>query len=192
MDEARYWLAKNMICIPNKENKVTDKEIENFISKYREIIDNVISCMPRGMSNVGAAVAKCAIQFDKDKAISFLRNSKERIFQGKEDPVYHFHLWLLGLKGPKRKKHDVSTYEITFYACKNYCLGKKIKRLYQFKDNSNWNDQFEIVKKNDNIDQPKKELQDFEFVAEFIKKLEAQNISANDFIAALQKKKKSS
>jgi hypothetical protein len=40
--------------------------------------------------------------------------------------------------GPKRKKNDISTYEVALYACKNYCLGKKIKGLRRSKDIFEW------------------------------------------------------
>jgi hypothetical protein len=179
IEEIYYWIAKNMICIPNKISKVSDEDIFDFISKYKEIISDVVNYMPRGMTTVGAAVARCAIQYDKEKAINFIKNSKERIFQGKEDPVYHFYLWLHGFKGPKRKKHDISTYEITFYACRCYCLEKKIKRLGRAKDNVPWNKNWEIKKKYE------KKI-DEDIVFEFIKKLKEKNISTNDFIAALQ------
>lgn len=183
-----------MICIPNKKSKINDEEINIFISKYFDVIKEVVSHMPRGMTTIGAAVANCAIQYDKEKAISFIKNSKERIFQGKEDPVYHFYMWLHGLKGPKRKKHDSSTYEVALYACRNYCQGKKIKRLGKSKDNFIWNDEFEINEKKIK----KEKIEEDDLVENFIKKLRSQNVSNKDFenmkgfIAAFQKKKKSS
>lgn len=123
-----------MICISNKSQKISDDEVEEFIKKHKVIICDVLEVMPRGMTSIGAAVGKCAIKYGPDKAIEFLRNSKNAIFNGKEDPVYHFYLWLHGLRGPKRKKHDISTYEVALYACKQYCMGKKIKRLNRAKD----------------------------------------------------------
>lgn len=182
-NKIEYWLVKNMICIPNKTKKIEDNDIEEFILKHKKIIDDVIQYMPRGMSTVGAAVAKCAIQYDQDRAINFLKNSKDKIFQGKEDPVYHFYLWLHGLKGPKRKKNDISTYEITYYACKQYCLNKKIKRLSKSKDNMSWQKDWTLKS---NSKSP-----DYDIVSEFITKLKEQNISTNDFIAALKKQEKS-
>lgn len=173
---------------PNKTKKLNEEQIKIFFQKYEEIINDVIKYMPRGMTTVGAAVGRCALLYDKEKAIGFIKNSKEGIFQGKEDPVYHFFLWLRGLKGPKRKKHDISTYEITFYACKNYCASKKIKRLDRARDMFNWNENWEITNK--------KELKsNEEIVAEFINNLREKNITTKDLIAALmvqEKKKKSS
>ncbi len=139
-----YWVAKNMMAKSNKNN-IEEKEIEKFIEKYKEIIDLAIKYMPRGMTSIGAAVANCAIKYDKELAIRFLKNSKEELFNGKEDPVYHFYLWLHGIKGPKRKKNDISTHEITMYACKQYCLGNKIKRLYRSKDTLKLTDLKEIA-----------------------------------------------
>jgi hypothetical protein len=134
-----YWVAKNMIAKSNKKN-IEEIEIEKFIERYKDIISLVIKYMPRGMTSIGAAVANCAIKYNKELAIKFLKNSKEELFNGKDDPVYHFYLWLHGIKGPKRKKNDISTREITMYACKQYCLGNKIKRLYRSKDTINWLD----------------------------------------------------
>lgn len=130
----KYWVAKNMICISDKSSKTNEDEVNDFIKKHKDIIQNVVENMPRGMTTIGAAVGKCAIKYGPEKAFEFLRNSKDAIFNGKEDPVYHFYLWLHGLKGPKRKKHDISTYEVALYACKQYCMGKKIKRLNRAKD----------------------------------------------------------
>jgi len=185
-----YWVAKNMICIPSKKTKATDEEINEFISKYINVIKEVVSYMPRGMTTVGAAVANCAIRYDKEKAIDFIKNSKERIFNGKEDPAYHFYMWLHGLRGPKRKKHDISTYEITLHACRNYCFGKKIKRLGKSKDNFTWNEKFEINEKKN-----KKDSIDKELVNEFIEKLRSNDFSNKEaenmrnFIAAFVQKK---
>lgn len=133
-----YWVAKNMMCITNKAAKIIDEDVEKFIGKYKDIIESVGEYMPRGMSTIGAAVGKCAVKYDPARAIQFLKNSKEGMFEGKDDPVYHFYMWLHGIKGPKRKKHDISTYEVTLYACKQYCLGKKIKRLDRTKDIFRW------------------------------------------------------
>lgn len=135
-----YWVARNMMAANKKTVEFDDDDIENFINKYHKIIDEIVKYMPRGMTSVGAAVAKCALKYDNEKALEFLKNSKDGIFKGKEDPVYHFYMWIHGLKGPKRKKHDISTYEITAYACKQYCVGKKIKRLDRIKDVFKWSE----------------------------------------------------
>ena len=179
-EEIYYWVAKNVLFLGKKN--VNEEEIKIFTEENFDLIKEIVSHMPRGMTSIGAAVAKCALLYDKQKAINFLKNSKERIFQGKEDPVYHFHLWLHGLKGPKRKKHDVSTYQITFYACKNYCMGNKIKRLRSAKEPTTQKKESKIPK-------------DSDVVEEFMNKIKNQEISANDlrgFIAAFQKKKKPS
>lgn len=190
MNEIQYWVAKNMMYLPDKTRKINEEDVSNFFEKYKEIIEEIVKYMPRGMTTVGAAVGRCALLYDKEKAIDFIKNSKEGIFQGKEDPVYHFFLWIRGLKGPKRKKHDISTYEITFCACKNYCADKKIKRLDRYKDTSGWNGDWEVKSKKN-----KKDSEDNEkIVAEFIKNLREKNIPTKDLIAALmvQEKKKSS
>jgi hypothetical protein len=182
VEETYYWVAKNMLS----DKKINDEEINEFISKYSDIISEVVSYMPRGMTSIGAAVANCAIHYDRDKAINFIKNAKDRIFQGKEDPVYHFYMWLHGIKGPKRKKHDISTYEVTLYACKNYCLGKKIKRLDRVKGNFSWNENFEVKKKE------VKTMSDQDLVEEFIDQIRNNNFSSNElksFMAALCQRK---
>lgn len=133
----QYWVARNIIDVSDK-SKIDEKEVEDFVKKHKEVITPVLEYMPRGMTSIGAAVGKCAIKYDVERAIQFLKNSKYGIFEGKEDPVYHFFLWLKGIKGPKRKKSDISTHEIAFYACKQYCLGKKIKRLERSKEAIKW------------------------------------------------------
>lgn len=189
MNEIQHWVAKNMMYAPNKTKQISEDEIKNFFEKYKEIIEDVVKYMPRGMTTVGAAVGRCALLYDKEKAINFIKNSKEGIFQGKEDPVYHFFLWLRGLKGPKRKKHDISTYEITFCACKNYCTGKRIKRLDRYKDSLDWSENWEVKKSKKNESENNEKI-----VAEFIKNIRKKNIPTKDLIAALmvQEKKKSS
>lgn len=137
MNETKYWVAKNMMCV-TKKSEISDQDVAIFMNKYDEVIESVYEFMPRGMTTVAAAVGKCAIKYGPERAIRFLKNFKEGIFEGKDDPVYHFWMWLHGLKGPKRKKHDISTYEITLYACKQYCLGKKIKRLDRSKEIFDW------------------------------------------------------
>lgn len=131
MSQYKYLVAKNIVG--------SDNDLESFLSTYGGLIDKIVCHMPRGMSSIGAAVANCAIKYDYDRALKFIENSKNGIFEGKEDPVYHFYMWLHGIKGPKRKKHDVSTYEVTMYACKQYCLGKKVRRLDRIKETLNWN-----------------------------------------------------
>ena len=118
-----YWVARHLT------GDAGDNEIEKFLEVHGDLVERVVELMPRGMSSIGAAVAKCAIKYDRERAISFLQNSKDGIFEGKDDPVYHFYMWLHGLKGPKRKRQDISTHEVALYACKQYCLGKKVKRL---------------------------------------------------------------
>jgi hypothetical protein len=142
--EIEYWVARNMMVANKKNINFSENDIENFIEKYKDTIDSVVKYMPRGMTTVGAAVAKCALKYDKNKALEFLKNFKDEIFAGKEDPVYHFYMWIHGVKGPKRKKHDISTFEITAYACKQYCIGKKIKRLDRIKDVFKWADNWVI------------------------------------------------
>jgi hypothetical protein len=137
-EKKEYWVAKNMMLVSNKGAKLDDAEVEAFIEKYKDIIDSVMEHMPRGMNSIGAAAGKCAIKYGPERAIGFMKRAKEGIFEGKDDPVYHFYLWLRGLKGPKRKKNDISTYEISLYACKQYCMGKKIKRLDRSKDIFSW------------------------------------------------------
>ncbi|NBT57856.1 hypothetical protein EBT16_03630 [bacterium] len=127
-----YWVARHLT------GDAGDNEIEKFLEVHGDLVERVVELMPRGMSSIGAAVAKCAIKYDRERAISFLRNSKDGIFEGKDDPVYHFYMWLHGLKGPKRKRQDVSTHEVALYACKQYCLGKKVKRLDRVKDIFKW------------------------------------------------------
>lgn len=127
-----YWVARHLT------GDAGDNEIEKFLEVHGDIVERVVKLMPRGMSSIGAAVAKCAIKYDQERAISFLRNSKDGIFEGKDDPVYHFYMWLHGLKGPKRKRQDISTHEVALYACKQYCLGKKVKRLDRIKDILKW------------------------------------------------------
>jgi len=122
-----YWVAK---CVTG----AGDEDVEKFLGVHGDLLERVVELMPRGMSSIGAAVTKCAIRYDRERAISFLQNSKDGMFEGKDDPVYHFYMWLHGLKGPKRKRHDVSTHEVALYACKQYCLGKKVKRLDRIKD----------------------------------------------------------
>jgi len=136
-DKKEYFVAKQMMCVSNKGMKLADNEVEKFI-KDHEILGEIVKYMPRGMSSIGAAVGKCAIMYDQNKALEFLKNAKDANFNGKEDPVYHFYLWLKGMGGPKRKKNDISTYEVALYACKNYCLGKKIKGLRRSKDIFEW------------------------------------------------------
>lgn len=143
-NKKEYWVAKNMISISDKSAKISDDEVENFINKYKEVIDLVIQFMPRGMNTIGAAAGQCALRYDAERAIQFLKNSKLGIFEGKEDPAYHFYLWLRGLRGPKRKKHDISTYEVALYACKQYCLKKKIKRLNRSKDTFKWTENWAL------------------------------------------------
>ena len=138
-----YWVAKNMMCISNKGLKISEKEVEKFMNKY-EIINDITKYMPRGMSSIGAAVGKCAIKYDQERAIQFLQHAKEGIFEGREDPVYHFYMWLKGVAGPKRKKNDISTYEVALYACKNYCLKKKIKGLRRSKDIFQWSENWSV------------------------------------------------
>jgi hypothetical protein len=127
-----YWVARHLT------GDAGDNEIEKFLEVHGDLVERVVELMPRGMSSIGAAVAKCAIKYDRERAISFLRNSKDGIFDGKDDPVYHFYMWLHGLKGPKRKRQDISTHEVALYACKQYCLGKKVKRLDRIKDIFKW------------------------------------------------------
>lgn len=107
---------------------------EKFLETHGDLVEQIVKFMPRGMSSIGAAVAKCAIKYDRERALVFLKNSKDGIFDGKDDPVYHFYMWLHGIKGPKRKRHDPSTHEVAMYACKQYCLGKRIKRLERSKE----------------------------------------------------------
>lgn len=144
-NKIEYWVARNMMAANKKTVEFSNNDIGEFLEKYKEFIEPVVKYMPRGMTTIGAAVAKCAIKYDKNKAFEFLKNNKDGIFNGKDDPVYHFYMWMHGLKGPKRKKHDISTYQIALYACKQYCLGKKIKRLDKIKDIFEWNDNW-IVK----------------------------------------------
>jgi hypothetical protein len=129
-----YWVAKYIT------GRCQDEKVENFLGVHGDLIGQIVELMPRGMSSIGAAVAKCAIKYDRERAISFLRNSKEGMFEGKDDPVYHFYMWLHGLKGPKRKRQDISTHEVALYACKQYCLKKKVKRLDRTKDIFKWTD----------------------------------------------------
>lgn len=126
-----YWVAKYV-------TGAEDQEIDKFLEVHGGLVERIVELMPRGMSSIGAAVTKCAIRYDRERAISFLQNSKDGIFEGKDDPVYHFYMWLHGLKGPKRKRQDISTHEVALYACKQYCLGKKVKRLDRIKDIFKW------------------------------------------------------
>lgn len=126
-----YWVAKYV-------TGAEDQEVDKFLEVHGELVERIVELMPRGMSSIGAAVTKCAIRYDRERAISFLQNSKDGIFDGKDDPVYHFYMWLHGLKGPKRKRQDISTHEVALYACKQYCLGKKVKRLDRIKDIFKW------------------------------------------------------
>jgi uncharacterized protein YoaH (UPF0181 family) len=133
-----YCVARYMTGVREEE------EIEKFLGIYGGLVEQVVEFMPRGMSSIGAAVAKCAIKYDRERAIAFLRNSKDGMFEGKDDPAYHFYMWLHGLKGPKRKRQDISTYEVALYACKQYCLGKKVKRLDRIKEVFKWSDNWTV------------------------------------------------
>lgn len=138
-----YFVAKQIMSVYNKSKKIEEEEINNFIQNY-EVINEIVENMPRGMSNVGAAVGKCAIKYGNEKAISFLKTLKNKNFKGKDDPAYLFYMWINGVLGPKRKKNDISTYEITMYACKNYCMDKKIKSLRKSKDIFNWTSDWKV------------------------------------------------
>lgn len=66
-----YWVARHLT------GDAGDNEIEKFLEVHGDLVERVVELMPRGMSSIGAAVAKCAIKYDRERAISFLQNSKD-------------------------------------------------------------------------------------------------------------------
>jgi len=107
--------------------KATPEEIQRFTEQHRALIQEVLPYVPRGFSTIGAVVCKCAIEFDKARAIEFLANFKESLFQGREDPVFLFRKWFDGRT--RVKKDRIRTYQVTLAACRAYCNQRQVKEL---------------------------------------------------------------
>lgn len=127
---AVHVIANQMMLGASTGRYAVDSTVEQreaFKEEYRPIIEAIIPHLPRGMSAVGAAVAKCAIMYGLPKATEFASNVKNMMFNGKKDPCYHYHLWLDGKSREKRDKKTI--YLVTLTACRAYCCGKELSAI---------------------------------------------------------------
>lgn len=131
----------------------TEKIRDEFRERYRPLIEKIVPELPRGMSAVGAAIAKCAIRYGDELAIQFAHNVKEMLFQGKNDPCHRYYMWLHGLqRGAGREKKDkVTVYCMTVAACRAFCEGRSLTRVCPAtKDIFQWDDDWQpIIPKGD-------------------------------------------
>ena len=126
----------------------TEEQREEFRERYRSLIEEIVPVLPRGMSSVGAAVAKCAIRYGKEEAIEFAKNVKEMWFNGKNDPCHRYYMWLHGLhRGKGRDKKDrVAVYQMTVTACRAFCTGRTLTALKPAtKDVFSWSDDWQPI-----------------------------------------------
>lgn len=147
-ERAVFVIAVRMMLGANKGRypKATMDEIEAFKLRHKALLEELIPHLPRGMSAVGAAIAKCAIKYDKARAIEFAQHVKEGFFQGKRDPVWHYYRWLNGLeRGQARVKRDqAQTFYMTLAACRAYCENRQLSDLTPAKqDIFEWNEKWE-------------------------------------------------
>lgn len=120
-------VAKQMMFEINSNRRPSPEEQEEFRERYKPLLEEIIPEIPRGMSSVGAAIAKCAIRYGKAPAIQFAKNVKNMMFQGKNDPCHRYYLWL---HGKNRSKQDaVTSYRVTLTACQAFCEGRQLTRL---------------------------------------------------------------
>lgn len=144
---AVHVIANQMMLGPNTgryPEGTTEKIRDEFKERYRTLIERIIPELPRGMSSVGAAIAKCAIRYDEERAIQFAHNVKEMLFQGKNDPCHRYYLWLHGKS--RTKKDKVAVYWTTLTACRAYCQNRTLTDLRAAtKDAFEWDENWEPV-----------------------------------------------
>jgi hypothetical protein len=102
----------------------TEKERAKFLADNREMIEKLLPLLPRGSGAIGAAIAKCALRYDKDRAFEFAKKVKDGMFEGKTDPVFLLWRWLNGKKNSRKKtkrEKTIDIYRMTATACVAYC-----------------------------------------------------------------------
>jgi hypothetical protein len=151
---AAYTIARAMIR-GGSDHRIAGQDVDAFLAKHRSIIEGVFPHVPRGFSSIGAAVCKCALYYNKRRAIEFLQNFRSYLFDGENDPVFLFHRWFHSKTRPK--KDHLITYGITLRACKAFCEHREITELRISKgpkDIFEWDDNWDISSSNSNQKKP--------------------------------------
>lgn len=148
---AAHAIARTMIKGANTDRRVTPEELDAFLQKHRQLIEDVFPHIPRGFSAIGAAVCKCAIYYNKRRAILFLQNLRSFLFNGEKDPVYLYHRWFNSKS--RRKKDQATTYGMTIRACRTWCEYRELKRLVisdgSSKDVFEWDEEWNPIPSTD-------------------------------------------
>ncbi len=122
--------------------KIDAKELELFRSKYKEYVDWMANIDPSCRPSVGAAIAKTAVLYGKNRMELFVTALREQIFDGKTDPAYKLWYWLLKNKG-KRNKNNA--YFKTISAARAYAENRKlISELRAERDLFTWTETYDI------------------------------------------------
>jgi len=130
---------------------IPEHEFDLFVSKYRDLIETLLPYMPDDLAAIDAALVKCAIAHNPKKVMEFCDNSKKLIFNGKNDPAFHFHHWgFTGKKrGPRPTNKSVVTYSTALNLCSAYCEGRTLIKIRPLKiDLFEWDDNYNPILKN--------------------------------------------
>ena len=107
--------------------KATPEEIEQFTQRYLKLIEEIFPHIPRDFNIIGAVVCKCALKYDKKRAIEFLTNFRDSLFQGREDPVFLFRRWFDSKHRRIRDREQL--YKTTLMACRAFCEHREFKEI---------------------------------------------------------------
>lgn len=119
---ARMMLGLSLAKYPD----ATPEQKKQFEEDHKELLSELIPLLSQTNSSIGAAAACCALRFGKERPLEFLKNLKERTFQGKQDPVYLFFMWF---KTKKVKNKGAITYAYALKACRAYCEHRTLTHL---------------------------------------------------------------
>lgn len=108
----------------------TPTERQEFLERYGPMIEELLPFLPRGSSAIGAAVMKCALKYNKEKAFEFAKNIKDGMFNGKNDPVYLLWSYLQTRRSSKSKSdRTIDIYRMTATACTAWCEERTLSEL---------------------------------------------------------------
>jgi len=122
-------IAKEMMkgLNPKRFKTASPQDIEDFVERYRDLIEAVIPHVPRGLPTVGAVICKCGLKYDLARAIEFLVNFRDSYFNGRDDPVFLYCRWFYSKN--RIKQNRILTYQKTLNACRAYCEYRKLKEI---------------------------------------------------------------
>jgi hypothetical protein len=124
----------------------TSEQIAAFTERHRALIEKARDAVPKGMTAFAAAIAKCALKYDYDKAIEFANRVREKSFTGKNDPVYLYYRWLHRLErgGKNKERSQGQNYYTTLTACRAFCDGRTLVNLSPAKEDIfQWDENWE-------------------------------------------------